>query len=86
MQAGKETALARGAAPRYRPNTTTHVVLVAAGPNVALFLDGQPTGYARTDWVEPGQLHFVVINGGDPLVAYRIDNVALWSLEAEDSP
>jgi hypothetical protein len=83
MQAGKETVLARGAAPRYRPNTTTHVVLVAAGPNVALFLDGQPTGYARTDWVEPGQLHFVVLNGGDPIVAYRIDNVALWSLEGQ---
>ncbi len=76
-----ETTLARGPLIRdYRPGQPTQVLVVALGPEIGLFLDGQRVGTARTDLVKPGRLSFNVTNNGDPAVAYRIDNVRVWDL------
>ncbi len=75
-----EVPLVREMLPGYRPAQTTQVMLVAIGPDVTLLLDGQRVGVARTDLMQPGRLGFTVVNTGDPLVAYRLDNVRLWDL------
>jgi hypothetical protein len=75
-----ESPLARGLLRDYRPFQTTHVMLVALGPDIVLYLDGQRGGAARSDLTQPGQLFFNVINAGDPLVAYRLDNLRFWDL------
>jgi hypothetical protein len=80
FDSGKETALNRGLAPKYGPGDVTRVMLIAAGPNLALYLDGEPIGRAHTEWTRPGRLYFNVINTGDPIVAYRLDNVVMWDL------
>jgi hypothetical protein len=78
-----ERALARGLLVRdYRPGQPTQVLIVAMGQEIGLFLDGQRVGTARTDLVKPGRLFFSIANSGDPAVAYRIDNVRVWDLEA----
>jgi tRNA A-37 threonylcarbamoyl transferase component Bud32 len=73
--------LERGLVRDYRPFQTTHVVLVALGPDIVLCLDGQRVGVTGSELTQPGQLFFNVINTGDPLVAYRLDNLRLWDLE-----
>ncbi len=80
FDSGKETILNRGPAPNYGSGDVKRVMLIAAGPNLALYLDGEPVGGARTEWTRPGRLYFNVINTGDPMVAYRLDNVVVWEL------
>jgi hypothetical protein len=86
LDSGKETALARGPTPDYRPNEVTQVMLVATGPNLMLYLNEELAGKARTDLMQPGRLYFNVINAGDPMVAYRLDNVVVWDLSRLTSP
>jgi hypothetical protein len=76
--------LARGPARNYQPNDVMQVMLIALGPNVALYLDGEQLGVTRTEMTRPGGLGFSVANTGDPMVAYRFDNVRLWSLLPPD--
>ena len=80
FEAGEETTLAQGAAPNYDPYKPTRVVLVAMGPAVMLFLNGERVGVARTEILRPGRLTFNVGNGGDSVTIYRLDNVRLWDL------
>jgi hypothetical protein len=86
FDSGKETALARGPTPNYRPSEVTRVMLVATGPNLALYLNEELAGKAHTDLMQPGRLLFSVINAGDPIVAYRLDNVVVWDLSPLASP
>jgi hypothetical protein len=72
--------LERGLVRDYRPFQTTRVVLVALGSDIALYLDGQRVGMARSELTQPGQLFLNVINTGDPLVAYQVDNLRFWDL------
>jgi hypothetical protein len=78
--------LAKGPARNYQPNDVMQVMLIALGPNVALYLDGEQLGVVRTELTRPGGLGFDVINDGDPMVAYRFDNVRLWGLLPPDKP
>jgi hypothetical protein len=80
----EERMLTRGAARNYQPNQETQVMLIALGPNIALYLDGEQLGVTRTELTRPGRLGFDVINGGDPMVAYRFDNVRIWNLLPPD--
>ncbi len=84
VDSGKEKVLTRGLAPNYQPSEVAQVMLVAMGPNVALYLDGERLGLGRTELTRPGGLGFTVINGGDPIVAYRLDNVRIWGLLPPD--
>jgi hypothetical protein len=86
LDSGKDTALARGSTPNYRPYEVTRVMLVATGPNLALYLNEELAGKAQTDLMQPGRLLFTVINAGDPMVAYRLDNVVVWDLSPLASP
>jgi hypothetical protein len=76
----KEMSLAEGPARNYNSFEVTQVTLVVIGPDIALYLDGEQVGTARTDLIRPGDLRFGVLNGGDPMVAYRFDNVRVWDL------
>jgi hypothetical protein len=78
----EEVPLERGLALDYRAFQATEVTLLALGPDLELYLDGQRVGAARTDLLEPGPITFQVINTGDPAVAYRLDNVRVWTLDA----
>jgi hypothetical protein len=86
FDSGKESALARGPTPNYRPSEVTRVMLVATGPNLALYLNEELAGKAQTDLMQPGRLLFSVINAGDPMVAYRLDNVVVWDLSPLAGP
>jgi hypothetical protein len=86
FDSGKETTLARGPTPNYRLSEVTRVMLVATGPNLALYLNEDLAGKAHTDLMQPGRLLFTVINAGDPMVAYRLDNVVVWDLSRLASP
>jgi hypothetical protein len=75
-----EIPFQRGLALQYKASQPTQVMVVALGPEIGLFLDGQRVGTARTDLVKPGQFFVSVVNEGDPMVAFRLDNVRLWDL------
>jgi hypothetical protein len=75
-----EARLERGLLRDYRPFQPTQIRVVAVGPAVEMYLDGQRIGAARIEPTGPGQIFFNVINTGDPAVAYRIDNVRVWDL------
>jgi len=81
-----EIMLASGSAENYRPDEVMQVTLVAIGPNVALYLDGERVGVAHTEFTRPGRLVVNVINSGDPMVAYGLDNVRVWDLTLPRKP
>jgi hypothetical protein len=76
----EERPLERGLVPDYRPFQPTQLMLVALGPDIEVYLDGQRVGVAHVEPTGPGRLFFNVINTGDPVVAYRLDNVRVWDL------
>jgi hypothetical protein len=80
VDSGTETALTRGQAGDFESAGVTQVMLVAIGPHIALYLDGERVGTARTELTGPGKIAFSVINTGDPMVAFRFDNVRVWDL------
>jgi hypothetical protein len=80
LESGAETGLARGKAKNYEPAGVTQVMLIAMGPHIALYIDGEQVGVARTELERPGRLGFSVVNTGDPMVTYRFDNVRVWDL------
>ncbi len=81
FESGEETRLAQGMAS-YNPYEETQVTLAAIGPAVMLFLNGERVGVARTEFLRPGRITFNANNSGNPMVAYRFDNVRLWDLTA----
>lgn len=81
-----ENMLARGPAENYRPHEVIQVMLIAIGPNVALYLDDERVGVAHTELTRPGRLVLHVVNTGDPMVAYGFDNVRVWDLASPRKP
>lgn len=86
IESGAETGLARGLVDGYKPDQVAQVMLIAMGPHVALYIDGQQVGVARTELEHPGRIGFSVINTGDPMASYRFDNVRLWDLTLPVKP
>jgi len=62
----------------YEPH---HLTVVARGPEIAYYMDGEPLWYARDESLSRGGIQLVLENvEPDTLVRARFDNLKLWNI------